>query len=167
MCSEQQQQYCLKLVNLCNIVLNCSVFWNSYRYILTSFILASQHQCLGHYLLVHYLFQLCISSMVDKFASASVANGWNWYSSFNKYSSCKAQRRIPKLMIIAHEKNVCSSKSIILQSFYCLEWSILLHGYLLYYWFDYIHIITLLSQCVNELIHLFITYLIMLFFSIR
>ena len=58
---------------------------------------------------------------------------------------------------------VYCSKLTLLQGFYCLEWCVLLTG-----GDDWLtHTIALLGQCVNELIHLLITQLLVLFFSIN
>ena len=72
------------------------------------------------------------------------------------YNPYKAGWQIPKFILIAyHKKNSCS-KLILLQSLYCIGWNILLKGRL-------IHMIRLLSQCVNEFIYLFVYLFIYLF----
>ena len=73
------------------------------------------------------------------------------------YSPYKVMWQIPKLIITAYKKNVYCSKLILLQSFYRVEWSILLKGDV-YLIIDTCTVITFLSQCVNG--HSFTYYLI-------
>ena len=62
-------------------------------------------------------------------------------------------------------KNFYCSKLTLLQSFYCLEWNMFTGGCLFDYWHILTHVITLLSQCVNALIHLFIVFYCLLKFA--
>ena len=86
------------------------------------------------------------------FTCRSPVPKFNW-NSLNRYSLYKVVWRILKLILIASKKSIYCSRLILFKSPYCLGWNILLTG-LFIWWF--IHLIILLSQCINRIIHLFI-----------